>query len=49
MLGYFNNWNIINLSHKATYSEDTDKINQVVLDVISEKITALVKLVILFH
>ena len=32
----FNNWNILKLSHKATYSEEIDKIYQVVLDGISD-------------
>ena len=43
MLGYFNNWNIIQLSHKATSCEEIDKINQVVLDVISDNMAALVQ------
>ena len=32
VLGSFNNWNIIQLSHKATSSEVIEKIDQVVLD-----------------
>ena len=43
MLGSFNNWNIIWLSHKATSSEDVEKINEVVLDGISDKISAMVQ------
>ena len=35
MFGSFNNWNIIQLSHKATSSGDIDKNHQVVLDGIS--------------
>ena len=35
----FKNWNIVYFSYKATPSEDIDKINQVILDVISEKIS----------
>ena len=42
-LGYFNNWNIINFSHKATSSEDLDKIHKVFLDGISDIMSALVK------
>ena len=40
--GYFNDWNIITLSHKATTSEDFEEINQVVLDDISDNISSLV-------
>ena len=43
MLGYFNSCNIIELSRKATSSEEIDKINQVVLYSIIEKIDTLVQ------
>ena len=43
MLGSFNNCNIHKFSHKETYSEDIDKINQVVYDGISENMCALVQ------
>ena len=43
VLGSFNNWNIIQLSHKETCSEEIDKIHQVVLYDISENISALVQ------
>ena len=43
MLGYFNNLEIIQLSHKATSFGDIDKINQVVLDSINDNMTALEK------
>ena len=43
MLGSFNNVNIIILSHKAKTTEDFKKINQVVLDVISDNMDSLVK------
>ena len=43
VLGSFNNWIIIKLSHKATSSEEIDKIHQFVLDGISEKMDALVQ------
>ena len=43
MLGYPNNWNIIKLSHEATSSEYIDKMNQVVIDVISKNMAALVQ------
>ena len=43
VLGYFNNWNIIKLSNKATTSEEIDKIHQVVLDGINENMDALLK------
>ena len=45
VLGYFNNWNIIHLSYKVTSSEYIDKIHQVVTDVISDNMSALVKTV----
>ena len=35
VLGYFNNWDIIQLSHRETWFEEIDRINQVVLDSIS--------------
>ena len=41
-LGYFNNWNIITLSHKATTIEAFEDINKVVLDIISDNISSLV-------
>ena len=43
MLDSFNNWSIIYLSHKATYSEVIEKIHQVVLYGISENIAELVQ------
>ena len=43
MLGYFNNWRILKLSHQATFSEEIDKIHQVVLDGISKKMDELVQ------
>ena len=43
VLGCFKNLNLIKLSYKATYSEDIDKINKVVLYGISENMAALVK------
>ena len=43
VLGYFNNCNILQLSHKATSCEDIDKINKVLLDGISENMVALVE------
>ena len=43
MLGYLNNWNIIKLSHKATFSEEIDEIHQVLLYGIIENMAALVK------
>ena len=43
MLGYFNNWNIIQLSHKATSGEEIEKSYQVVLDDISDNMDAMVK------
>ena len=36
VLGSFNNWNIIQLSHKASSSEEIDKIHQVLIDGISD-------------
>ena len=41
MLGSFNNWNTIQLSHKAASSENIDKTNQVVLDRISDNMDTL--------
>ena len=41
MLGSFNNWNILQLSHKSTSSEEIDKNEKVVLDSISENMAAL--------
>ena len=43
MLGYFNNWNIIKLSHKATTSEAFEDIYQVSLDGISDNMASLVQ------
>ena len=43
VLSSFNNWNIIQFSHKAKYSEDDGKINQFVLGGISDNMAALVK------
>ena len=43
MLGSFNNWNIIHSSHKTTRSDEIDKINQVLLDIISDNTATLVK------
>ena len=43
MLGSFNKWNIIQLSHKATSSEEIEKSYQVVLDDISDNMDAMVK------
>ena len=43
VLGSFNNWNIITLSHKSTTSEDFKGIHQVVLDGISENMASLVQ------
>ena len=44
MIGYFNNWNVIKLSHKATSREEIDKIYQFVLDGISENMSAMVQI-----
>ena len=41
VLGSFNNWNIITLSHKATTSENFEEIHQVVLDGISDNMASL--------
>ena len=43
VLGYFNNWNIIQLSHKGKYCGDIDKMHQVALDGISDNMAALVQ------
>ena len=43
VLGSFNNWNIIQLSHKSTSSDTFDKIHQVVLDGISDNMASLVE------
>ena len=43
MLVYFNNWNIIKLSHKEISSEEIDKINQVLLYGISGNMFALLQ------
>ena len=40
MFGSFNNWNIVQLSHKATSSEEIDKILKVLLYGISENMAA---------
>ena len=42
VLGYFNNWNIMTLSYKATTSKDFEEIYQVVLDGISDNMASLV-------
>ena len=44
VLEYFNNWNIIQLSQKSTSSDAFDKINQVVIDKISDNMASLVQL-----
>ena len=41
-LGSFESWNTVKFSHKKTYSKDIDKINQVVLDSISDNMATLV-------
>ena len=43
VLGPFNNWNIIQLSHKSTPSDSFDEIHQVVLDGISDNMASLVE------
>ena len=43
VLGSFNKWNILQLSHKGKSSEEMDKIRQVVLDSISNNMAALVQ------
>ena len=43
VLGYFNNWNIIQLSSKSTSSDTFYEINQVVLDGISDNMASLVE------
>ena len=43
MLGSFNNWNIITLLYKDTTLETFEKMNQVVLDGISENTASLVQ------
>ena len=43
VLGSFDNWNIIKLSHKATSGEEIDKINQVVIDGINNNMDKLVQ------
>ena len=43
VLGYFNNWNIILLSHKSTPFDAFDEIHQVVLDGISDNMASLVE------
>ena len=45
VIGSFNNWNIITLSHRATTSETFEDINQIILDGISDSITSLVQYV----
>ena len=44
MLGFFNNCNILQLSHKKTSSEEIDRMHQVVLDVSSDNMAALVQI-----
>ena len=43
VLGYFNNWNIIQLSQKSTPSDIFDEIHHVVLDEISYNMASLVE------
>ena len=43
VIGSFNNWNIITLSHKATTIEYFEEIHQVVLDGISDNMSLLVQ------
>ena len=43
MLGSFNNCNIIQISHTAKSCEEIDKINQFVIDGISDYMSSLVK------
>ena len=43
VLGYFNNWNIILLSHKSTPYDSFDEIHQVFLGGISENMASLVE------
>ena len=43
VLGYFNNWNIIQLSQKSTPSDAFYGIQQVVLDGISDNVASLVE------
>ena len=43
VVGYFNNWNIVQLSHKSTSSGEIDITNQVVLNGTRYNMAALVK------
>ena len=43
MLGYFNDWNTIQLTNKNKSSEDFDEVNKVVLDGISANMSSLVQ------
>ena len=43
MLGLFNNWDIITLSHKATPSKAFEFIHQVLIDGISDNMASLVQ------
>ena len=43
LLGYFNNWNIIQLSQKSTPSDAFDEMHQVVFDGISDNMASLVE------
>ena len=43
MLGYFENWNILQLSPEATSCEEIDKINQFILDSISNDMAELLQ------
>ena len=45
VLGSFNNWNIVQLSHKQTSSKDIDKGNQVVIDGTNDNMAVLVQTV----
>ena len=43
VLGYFNNWNIIQFTNKTTTNEDFDAVHKVLLDSISDNMSALVQ------
>ena len=44
-VNFFNNWKIIKFSHKETSSEDIEKIDQVLLNGISDNISEQVNMV----
>ena len=44
MLGFFDNWNIIQFTNKTTPIEDFDAVHKIVLDVISDNMEYLVQL-----